>query len=75
MHCTNQRQARLTLQALPMVQSVEVFGDRLHVALTPGAQSVQVAAALATAGLPCEAIVEAEPSLEDVFMELTRGQS
>lgn len=69
--CGAQRDARLLLQGLPAVQSVEVFGDRLHVALQPGAAVADVSAALHGAGVDCNQVEPVEPSLEDVFMALT----
>lgn len=70
--CENQRQARQTLQKLPQVTGVEVFGDRLHVALTPGTETDTVRKALGAANIACDDVTPVAPSLEDVFMELTR---
>lgn len=75
LRCEGQRQARALLQRLPEVQSVEVFGDRLHVALTPGAAPALLTAALREAGLGCQECTPVSPSLEDVFMELSRRPS
>jgi ABC-2 type transport system ATP-binding protein len=69
--CAALREARLLLQRLPAVRSVEVFGDRLHVALQPGVPVEDVGHSLREAGVDCEHIEEVEPSLEDVFMALT----
>jgi ABC-2 type transport system ATP-binding protein len=70
--CQHQRRARERLQAIPEVSGVEVFGDRLHVALAPGGRAEIVAEALAGGDFACEHIAPVEASLEDVFMELTR---
>jgi len=72
--CAALREARLLLQRLPAVRSVEVFGDRLHVALQPGVAARDVAGTLHEAGVDCTHLEEVEPSLEDVFMALTAGQ-
>ena len=72
--CPAQREARLLLQRLAPVQSVEVFGDRLHVVLQPGVVVDDVQDALREAGVDCTQVEEVEPSLEDVFMALTAGE-
>jgi ABC-2 type transport system ATP-binding protein len=70
-HCRPQRDAREVLKARPDVAGVEVFGDRLHVALAPGADLQAVHQGLLAAGVQCEDLHEAEPSLEDVFVTLS----
>lgn len=72
--CQNQRLVREKLQANSQVSGVEVFGDRLHVALAPGASAQVVADALASSEFGCEQITPVEASLEDVFMELIRRE-
>jgi len=72
--CPAQREARLLLQQLAPVQSVEVFGDRLHVVLQPDVVVDDVQDALREAGVDCTQVEEIEPSLEDVFMALTAGE-
>lgn len=69
--CRPQREARAALQGLDEVESVEVFGDRLHVATRRGADYGRFHAQLQEAGVECEDVVETPPSLEDVFMYLT----
>lgn len=69
--CEPRRDARIVLQRLPQVSSVEVFGDRLHVALASDVPVGDIRRALADAGLDCRQVEEMEPSLEDVFMALT----
>lgn len=66
--CRPQRVAREALKACPEVAGVEVFGDRLHVMMHPGAGSEPVRRALAQAAVDCQRIEDAEPSLEDAFM-------
>ncbi|MEN6549658.1 MAG: ABC transporter ATP-binding protein [Armatimonadia bacterium] len=74
--CRPQREARTALQHEPGVASVEVFGDRLHIALRPGTTSDALKPALKAAGVECEEVSTVEPSLEDVFMALTlEGQT
>jgi ABC-2 type transport system ATP-binding protein len=72
--CQNQRLAREKLQALSQVSGVEVFGDRLHVALAPGATPEVVSDTLSSSDFACEQVAPVEASLEDVFMELTRRE-
>jgi ABC-2 type transport system ATP-binding protein len=68
--CRPQRTAREALKACPDVASVEVFGDRLHILMHPGADAEPIRKALAQAGVDCQRIQEAEPSLEDAFMTM-----
>jgi ABC-2 type transport system ATP-binding protein len=72
--CQPQHEARSILRRLDVVRSVEVFGDRLHVAVRGGDDLPRVKEALRAAGLPCEDIQPMEPSLEDVFMALSAPQ-
>lgn len=65
-----QRQARQVLQKCPAVESVEVFGDRLHVGLVSEAHPNDVTAALDAHGLHVEKFEEMKPTLEDAFMSL-----
>lgn len=73
--CANQREARLALQKMPEVEGVEVFGDRLHVALRAGVDHQAIARALQQAGFECDEVVAVRASLEDIFMEMTRQQA
>lgn len=73
--CRNQREARLALQKMPVVEGVEVFGDRLHVSLEPGVAPEAIAQALGEAGFECDEVAPVRASLEDIFMELTRQQA
>jgi ABC-2 type transport system ATP-binding protein len=72
--CGSQRLAREKLQGMPEIRGVEVFGDRLHVALAPGGTAEAVSQALAPAQFACECVTPVAASLEDVFMELTRRE-
>jgi ABC-2 type transport system ATP-binding protein len=75
LRCGALREARVLLQRQPQVQSVEVFGDRLHVVLLPGAEAEHVRTAMHEAGIACEHVVEVEPTLEDAFMALSASET
>ena len=65
--CTKVRQAAPALRAAGVL-SVALFGDKLHVVVEDPEKGRQlVEAALRKAGLSCEQVRVAEPSLEDVF--------
>ncbi len=68
--------ARSALRELPMIRSLEVFGDRLH-ALVPSAETAlpQVSKALETRGARVLGIRRIPPSLEDVFVSRITGDS
>ncbi len=70
------RRMREVVRELSGVLGVALFGNSLHVLLADGAQArAGVEEALARAGLrPDRAEVE-EPSLEDVFLHLVRGEA
>jgi ABC-2 type transport system ATP-binding protein len=72
--CQHQRAAREKLQRLADVSGVEVFGDRLHVALGPGGTIETVSEALAEKEFACDHVAPVDASLEDVFMELIRRE-
>ncbi|HEY3397585.1 MAG TPA: ABC transporter ATP-binding protein [Armatimonadota bacterium] len=71
LRCHPQHVARETLKLHPEVEGVEVFGDRLHVALRPTADPNGLVAALSAAQVACSDFRETPPSLEDVFVALT----
>jgi ABC-2 type transport system ATP-binding protein len=68
--------ARAILRDLPLIRSLEVFGDRLH-ALVPSAEVAlpQVHEALATRGVQVLGARRIVPSLEDVFVSRISTQS
>ncbi len=68
--CRPQHLAREMLKRLPLVEGVEVFGDRLHVTLRPEAAPAEAWRALREAGVGELAPREVEPSLEDVFVAM-----
>lgn len=69
--CRPQNTARALLKKTTQVSSVEVFGDRLHLALEPEANPQALAAMLREAGVQCHDLAPVRAGLEDVFMALT----
>ena len=73
--CPEARKAALLLKPSG-IGSVAIFGDRLHVVVQdPDLGRAAVASALRGAGLVCEEISVAEPSLEDVFTSALLSES
>jgi len=69
------RKARDLMRGLPGVLSTALFGNMVHAVLEDGVTAREtVAAALKDAGLGSEALMPLEPSLEDVFLHLVRGE-
>ena len=69
------RKARDLIRGLPGVLSTSLFGNMVHAVLSDGAEARDtVARALKDAGLAAEALMPMEPSLEDVFLHLVRGE-
>ena len=69
------RKARDLIRGLPGVLSTSLFGNMVHAVLSDGAEARDaVARALKDAGLAAEALKPMEPSLEDVFLHLVRGE-
>lgn len=68
-------QARRHLRHHPLVRSLEVFGDRLHVLVgSAGAAAPNLRAALEAAGVVVRSLRPVRPTLEDVFVaRLTAG--
>jgi ABC-2 type transport system ATP-binding protein len=68
------RAAAAALRSIPGVRRSTLFGDVVHATLDGGASDwPRVQAALAAAGIAVRTAEPVEPSLEDVFMELTVG--
>ena len=64
------RRAVEVLRAVPVVRRATMFGDSIHVVVSGDGRSRDVIrSAMATAGVPVEAVAEVEASLEDVFIE------
>jgi ABC-type multidrug transport system ATPase subunit len=61
------------LNTLPGVADATIFGDTLHVLCEEGARE-RLCPQLAEAGFPGAAAVEIPPTLEDVFVTLTKQQ-
>lgn len=65
------RQARSALLGRPGVQSVQVFGDRLHLSVDDPDRVMQAAPGwMAEAGITLVSVRLIQPSLEDLFVEL-----
>jgi len=73
--CSPQREAREAIKRLPVVQGVEVFGDRLHIVLQKGADPNECRDALTQAGIDIASFQGTQPSLEDVFVTMTTRQA
>jgi ABC-2 type transport system ATP-binding protein len=63
-----QELAKHALRAHPLVESLEVFGDRLHALVTAPDAAAALPAALRDAGVRVVALRRVPPSLEDVFV-------
>ena len=62
------RAARAAVEALPGVVRAQLFGETLHVTVETAAGAANLAAQLAAAGHPAEAVVPIAPALEDLFL-------
>ena len=72
----DQRAARAFLQHEPGVLSVEPYGAKLHLFLSPGQSSADTLRnSLAAHGIPATSFREIVPSLEDVFIGLVKKAS
>jgi ABC-2 type transport system ATP-binding protein len=66
--------AQEVLKSVPGVKRATRFGDALHLILAdPAGDRDRVVEALSRAGIALLGAEEVEPSLEDVFIEMTRG--
>ncbi|HET8679731.1 MAG TPA: ABC transporter ATP-binding protein [bacterium] len=63
-----QEAAKDALRAHPMVRSLEVFGDRLHVLVSSAEVGASLQSALAQRGIQMSSVRRVSPSLEDVFV-------
>jgi len=70
--CDPAQEGRRAVQRLPGVRWVEIFGDRLHVALDRAEARDAVLPALEEARVRVVSMRPIEPSLEDAFFELVR---
>ena len=78
--CGQKAAARQVCQAVPDVEDVAAFGDRLHLRLRAGAVTAgpdgvveRLCAALVAAGVHVDDLRLIQPSLEDVFIALEEG--
>lgn len=70
-HADRPDAAESLLEGRPEVRGAARFGERLHVTLEPGARWDALAVHLAAAGVVVHQAEPIEPSLEDVFLDLT----
>ncbi len=70
--CDSLPEARQEAGEVPGVRWVEVFGDRLHVAVERSSAAEAVRQALEGAGVRVTSVRPIEPGLEDAFFELVR---
>lgn len=76
LRCHDPREAARILTGQPTSPNVSAFGDTLHVRVDSYERDwPPLAQALASAGQPVIAVRQITPSLEDVFIERTRGTS
>jgi len=68
--------ARDVLRGQEGVLELQTFGDRLHVFVDDvGKRTPQLAQALASQGISCEAVRRIEPRMEEAFVSLVRSQA
>ena len=68
-----QQEAKRVLRDHPLVEGLEVFGDRLHVLVTAPQAATVLPAALAASGVRVAGVRSVPPSLEDVFVSRARA--
>jgi ABC-2 type transport system ATP-binding protein len=69
-------EARSIVERLPFVTDVNVFGAGLHTTVAPSANltaEAEIRSAFESASHPVTAIQRIEPSMEDVFFQITGG--
>jgi len=72
--CPDIRRAFAVLKSVPGVSEVQLFGDRLNAVVSdPDRQRPLIEAALAAAGIPVLQQRALAPSLENVFISITRS--
>ena len=69
--CLRLAAAMLRLSTFPYVRDATIFGDSLHVLADAGSQA-HIAGDLAAGGFDMPEVEEIPPTLEDVFVTLTR---
>jgi ABC-2 type transport system ATP-binding protein len=68
------RRAMDLMRARAGVRSAAMFGQSLHLTLRSSGQEHELRAALEDGGIAVTSVQQLEPSLEDVFIDLTTGQ-
>jgi ABC-2 type transport system ATP-binding protein len=68
--CDNPERVMAALNGVDVIESVSLFGSRLHAALVPGAQSATMERILAAAGVGEARVEVIRPTLEDVFIRV-----
>ena len=67
--CPQRMKARETLQSLPGIRSVGIFGDRIHAVLEDGDKTrAEMERLLRESGFEIQSMKKVSPSLEDVFI-------
>ncbi len=70
------RRARDILLAQPAVRQAVLFGDSIHITLTDSERDwPAIRSVLTEAGLAVQSVEHAEPSLEDVFIDLVQSDA
>lgn len=67
------RSSAAGIREIPGVESVAIYGDRLHVAAGEGEALERVPAEAARKGIPVKSAREVLPSLEDIFISMVEG--
>ncbi len=70
--CSQPREAQRRLRSLTG-ESIQTYGDRIHVTLSAGGTRQDVAKLLSRAGIAAERVRPVEPSLEDVYISLVEA--
>ncbi|MBE7560477.1 ABC transporter ATP-binding protein [bacterium] len=73
--CEESRRALETLRARPGVADATLFGQSIHALVRQELDEHAIARELSDAGLGCSEVREIEPTLEDVFVMLTRARA
>jgi ABC-2 type transport system ATP-binding protein len=70
-----QEGAKAVLREMAVVESLEVFGDRLHVLVGEAAEPEELRRALASRDIRVQVLRRIPPSLEDVFVSRVGGRA
>ena len=72
--CANTTVALVELKRAPYVQDATIFGQSIHLQMDAQATTERIRETLAAIGITNVEVVPTRPSLEDVFVSLTRSQ-